>query len=538
MAMSRGEEQVRVAVGVPRVVLGVVLAVVGALLAAVGPVGAAAGGAATHESFSAPPVTAPPAGPAPMQFSATGCYSDVEGDVQLGLNGDPTDVPQADIVEWCVAYGSESLDLTVTVAEPTDPITDPNWDGFSSAVIMFFSDRQGESRTLNLGKGRTDDRFEYYVFDNNNRSACDGVATFEDGTYQASVPQSCVSAPTNLTATVSMFYGRDADGSFEASPRDNAPDSGRITIPRGAIAQSQADRIPRLFGPERITTAIEVSRASFQDGAADEVVLASSETFPDALVAAPLASAVNGPVLLTPFELLPEIVLDEIERVAGPSAPIRLMGGTLAVSQAVEDALLESGHAVTRVAGDNRFETSVVAAESANADPTNILLAFGGEFTGALVSGAASTTLDATVVLIDRGGIPQVVQDYIDRHPDSVVSPVGDIAIAAAPDFASRVSGATGSAVSVEMAKTFPEFDQVMMASSEAFPDGLSGGAYAAALRVPLLLSPRDSMEQGVLQYLLDSGPLTTITFFGGDAALSDTVAAQAAQALADEEPE
>ena len=472
-----------------------------------------------------------------MQFAAAGCFDDPEEDVTRGLGGPEIEVPRSDVTQWCVDNTSRTLRLSVTLAEPRNPIVDPAWNEFGSTIILFYTDIDGEPRTLNLGKGRTDDRFEYYAFETDGTAACTGDASFEDGQYVAVVPQSCLSAPLSISGQLSMFYGRDADGTFENSPRDNAPDAGRVVIPRGEV--TGAEDIPRLFGLERISTAIEVSRASFEDGVAGEVVLASSEAFPDALVAAPLASAVDGPVLLTPNAELPPMVLDEIVRAGGAAAPVRIMGGTLAVSQDVENTLLEAGHPVTRVAGDNRFATSVAAAESANSNPTNILLAFGGEFGGALVSGAASTFLDATVVLIDRDGVPDVVQAYLERHPEAMKFPVGRVAITAAPEFDGSVPGDSAAAVSVQMAQIFEvgqEVDEVVIASAEAFPDGLTGGAYAAARQVPLLLTPRDGMDEGVLLYLQQTGPLDTITFFGGDAALSDTVAAQAAANLAPEE--
>ena len=70
------------------------------------------------------------------------------------------------------------------------------------------------------------------------------------------------------------------------------------------------------------------------------------------------------------------------------------------------------------------------------------------------------------------------------------------------------------------------------MASSEKFPDGLSGGAYAARNGLPMLLSPNAAIESVVLEGLTDHGPVPSITFFGGNAALSDVVAGQASAFL------
>lgn len=459
--------------------------------------------------------------------AASGCLTDDTDDVTAGLDGPVVDRPRSDVIEWCVDYDAENLTLAVEVSEPTDPLFDSTWDDFGAAIVMFFEDAQGRSRTLQMAKGSSDESFEHFVFETDGAIACQGPASFVDATYTATVSEECLVAPGEVSVQVAAFYGRDSSGTFEQSARDYAPDLGFVTVPQSEVAGSET--VTRLAGPERVATAIEISRASFADGQADEVIVASSEAFPDAVVAAPLAVTVNGPVLLTPSAALPAMVLEEITRAAGAGAPVRIMGGTLAVSAAVEQALVDAGHAVTRVAGRNRFETSVAAAEAANSDPQNILLAYGGEFGAALVSGAAAPLLAATVVLIDAGGIPEAVQQYLDSHPDAKKFPVGAAAIEAAPPLDGAVLGDTAAAVSVAMAEIYPDTDAVALASAERFPDGLAGGAYAARRRIPLLLSARDFVQTSVLEFLRSEGPWQQITFFGGTAALSDTVAGQAA---------
>ncbi|MGI9017577.1 MAG: cell wall-binding repeat-containing protein [Euzebya sp.] len=471
---------------------------------------------------------------ATASYAASGCFSDGSGDVTEGVSGPGIDLPPSDVVQWCISHAPADLSISVRVQQPTDPLTDATWDDYGAAIVVFYEDRRGDQRTLQLAKGTTNDTFEYYVFEGSSDvPLCRGPASFDMDLYTAVVPQSCVSSPVEVAVQVSAFYGRDQQGTFETSARDYAPDLGLITIPQGRLSGS--DRITRLAGSERVGTAIAVSQASFEDGAADAIVLASSESFPDAVVAAPLAVAVAGPVLLTPAAALPEAVLSEIARAAGDGVAVYVMGGTAAVSPQVEQELVQAGHLVQRVAGMNRFETAVQAAEAANPGPRTILLAFGGDYASALVSGASAPLFDGTVVLIDSGGIPPVVQEYLDAHPQADKFPVGDRAIAAAPRLDGSVPGGTPAAVSVAIARLYPDGQDVTMASAETFPDGLSGGAYAARLRIPLLLSSRDAMDTSVLDFLRQAEPWQSITFFGGVAALSDTVAGQAAATLADQ---
>lgn len=91
-------------------------------------------------------------------------------------------------------------------------------------------------------------------------------------------------------------------------------------------AQSPPEGL-RLAGPDRVATAIEISRYGFPDGA-DEVYLAGVDATPDALAAGALT---GGPLLLVPrCGSVPQLVLDEIARL-GPDRVIAL-GGDRAVN--------------------------------------------------------------------------------------------------------------------------------------------------------------------------------------------------------------
>lgn len=92
-------------------------------------------------------------------------------------------------------------------------------------------------------------------------------------------------------------------------------------------------------------------------------IVASGEVFADALVAGPFAARGVHPVLLSsPGELHADVAgyLGEagIEHVV-------LMGGTAALSDAVEQAVEDLGIEVSRVAGSTRYDTAVKAAELA-----------------------------------------------------------------------------------------------------------------------------------------------------------------------------
>ena len=71
-----------------------------------------------------------------------------------------------------------------------------------------------------------------------------------------------------------------------------APVAGAVTVP---------SNVHRIAGSSRLATAIGASQDQFPtSGSAKAVVLARSDTFPDALAGGPLAAKLGGPLLLTP----------------------------------------------------------------------------------------------------------------------------------------------------------------------------------------------------------------------------------------------
>lgn len=87
----------------------------------------------------------------------------------------------------------------------------------------------------------------------------------------------------------------------------------------------------------------------------DTVILASTENYPDALVASAAASKEGIPVLLTEKDELPDRTREALEHI-DPSN-IVLVGGELVISGDVEASLSES-YEVTRLSGTSRYGTA------------------------------------------------------------------------------------------------------------------------------------------------------------------------------------
>ncbi|TLM76529.1 MAG: hypothetical protein FDZ70_06500, partial [Actinobacteria bacterium] len=139
----------------------------------------------------------------------------------------------------------------------------------------------------------------------------------------------------------------DRDG-FESAPSDTA-------------SATAGEGPGRVAGDDRFHTACAISEEHFAE--ATSVVIANGLTWPDALSASALAGALDGPVLLTMPDALPEVVADEIARLGASEAVV--VGGVGAVSEGVADALETEGLTVTRIAGADRYATAAEVAKAA-----------------------------------------------------------------------------------------------------------------------------------------------------------------------------
>lgn len=301
-------------------------------------------------------------------FAVQGCFSDPEADTIRQDLANPIQVvevvPAADLVEFCLDYTPQGLAVSATIPEGTDPSVDPAWDNFGAAISFSYTDTEGDPREIQLSTQRTENVFEAIVLRGvgESEAVCAVGASFSDGIYSASVPADCLDGPATLEMTVRVLYDRNAESDQIV---DGAPGRGGfISVP--LLAPSGADQVERFQGPSRVETAIATSQASFPGGDADAVLIALADNFPDALVAAPLAVARNAPVLLSFAGRVPQAIRDEALRAMDGPGDVVLLGGTAALRDVVAQTFESDGHQVTRVAGSNRFSTSVAVAQATN----------------------------------------------------------------------------------------------------------------------------------------------------------------------------
>jgi dienelactone hydrolase len=282
----------------------------------------------------------------------------------------------------------------------------------------------------------------------------------------------------------------------------------------------------RLAGADRVATAIAVSADAFEAEGATAAVLARADHFADGLAGAPLAASVGGPLLLTSTSALDGRVATELQRVLAAGATVHLLGGTGALSEAVEGAIADLGLVPVRHQGATRFETAVAVAEAMGA-PSTVVLATGGGFPDALAAGAAAAHVDGAVLLTDGSTMPAATAAYLDEHATTTYA-VGGPAAAAAPA-AQKVAGADRYATAVAVATTFfEEPTTIGVATGASFADALGAGAHAARTSSPLVLVGSGPLPPSVRRYLdANAASIAAQVVYGGVGVISETVRAQ-----------
>ncbi|MFL6117818.1 MAG: cell wall-binding repeat-containing protein [Catenulispora sp.] len=333
---------------------------------------------------------------------------------------------------------------------------------------------------------------------------------------------------------------------------------GSGTQPAGPPAGGGTPQVTRRAGNDRYLTGVAVSQAQWANAGGDGtgraaargVVLARGDLFPDALAGVPLAAKLHGPLLLTEPAALTKTTENEIRRVLGGSGTVDILGGASAVSPAVENRLRALGYTVNRYAGTDRDATALDVARRGLGDPAHVVLATGQDFADALAAGpfaagpAAAGGVPAAVLPTDGKTLDPRVAAYVRAKAAAstaaapAVWAVGGQAAAASKALNGFVQVYAGSdrydtdAKVVRAAATAGGVTRLGLATGTAFPDSLTGGAFAANAGGQLVIveSPLDATTLALLRQLQPA--LVTVELFGGTNVISAALADQVTSAV------
>lgn len=294
-------------------------------------------------------------------------------------------------------------------------------------------------------------------------------------------------------------------------------------VSSGTPTSNATPAVSRLAGSDRYTTAVAASKIGFVDGGADAVVLASGAAFPDALVGVPLADAKHAPLLLTSGTTLQPSTKAELTRVLPAGRIVYVIGGDAVIPATVASELTNLGYHVTRLAGADRYSTSLKVA-AALGNPTTVLLASGRNYPDAVSAGPAASKTGGAVLLTAGSTVGSATRDYLAAHPGTVYA-IGGPAAEARPT-ATPIVGADRYATSAAVAaKFFTAPTHVGVASGGDFPDALSGGALVGAANGPMLLADQGHTTAATAYVNDVRAGVGTYWVFGGTSAVPSQVA-------------
>ena len=240
-----------------------------------------------------------------------------------------------------------------------------------------------------------------------------------------------------------------------------------------------------LRGADRYQTAVAISRAGFSPGVA-AVVLAPGEDYTGALVAAPLAAAYGGPLLLSPAASLPGSVATELARLA--PAQVILVGMAADVADQVKAALPNLDPTkILVVNGADAYELSANVAKALKAkvgDLTGVVVAPGDSFPDGLAVAPLAARKGWPILLTPTDGpFPAVcAQAVVDLGVSSGLE-VGTYVDPGLPGL-TRLVGSDRYATCALIA-AFSEaqglgYSHVAVVTGENYPDALAVGPYLA----------------------------------------------------------
>lgn len=301
----------------------------------------------------------------------------------------------------------------------------------------------------------------------------------------------------------------------------------------------QAAESERIYGENRYKTSVAVSKQGWEK--ADYAVIASGESYADALCSVPLAKICDGPVLLTGSRDLPEEVKEELKRLNVKK--VFIAGGTGAVSSETENTIKDiNSISVERLSGKDRYATSVAIAkkvkEMGGGKNEGVFFVSGEGFADALSGAPIAAAKGMPIILTQKNELPDVVRDYLGLQKISESYVIGGegaindsvkrIIDSQLNITSKRLAGKDRYETNIEVIKEFKgsmKYEKVFVAvgggtKGDEFADALSGAVLAAKYNSPMIITYKSlaGEAENYLKSVIKAD--TKVVAIGGEAAV------------------
>lgn len=287
--------------------------------------------------------------------------------------------------------------------------------------------------------------------------------------------------------------------------------------------------VSRIEGKDRYETAINASNMLMN---AEIAVIASGENFADALFGGPLASQVNGPMLLTSKDSLPNGLLEKLKELKVKT--IYLLGGENSISKDIEDVLTKNGYGTIRLSGDDRFDTASKINYTAGLlrgsrvlGDTTCLFANPFKFADALTAAPLG-------YLMEQNGIasrffPYDANSNNVRDIDIVVGGQDSIPKGEEKE---RIEGKDRFETAIKIAERYKEIlenkkeiklSRLILVNALNYPDALAAAPIATSENAVILLTNPNKLNEDVKKFILNND-IEVVTILGGESSISKEV--------------
>ena len=449
----------------------------------------------------------------------SGSYLDKDGQVIAGVTTNEQAATNDDTVVTGFEVARENLQ-TAQNGQPSDFEANRNY-GVDYKAVATTNYKAQDLYDSSIGRF-TDAGNQLYKFIKDYNATAPitsgNLATIGDvtnGTLTITFPVDKTEAMKNSVAT------NAADGAFAKTVISGSNND--LTALKQALTNNAP--IKTLAGADRYDTAVQVSKAAFTaNNSAQNVVLVSGTALADGLTATPFAASKNAPILLTGKDKVNDKTMAEIARVlpANGAKNVYVIGGENTISKSVETQLKAKGYTVTRIQGDDRYQTSLAIAKVM--EPTlngDIYVAGGYAEPDAMSIAPIAARKGATNPILlanDKTGLSTDQINYIsgnkaaksyiiggaDRAPESIKTQLKDAGMTNATE---RLSGADRQGTNAAVIKEFATADNmknlyVAKSDNQGLVDALSAGVLAGQTNSPVVLATNavNAEQQSVIK--------------------------------------
>ena len=345
---------------------------------------------------------------------------------------------------------------------------------------------------------------------------------------------------TKHTLFTAVYEKAAAPAPNPPAPAPVPPAPAPVPVPSPTPQPGEEPSVPsfdqatkRIAGETAEDTMQQIVQTAFPDPV-DKVVLATSESYWDALSANSLAGSLNAPVLLTHHNQLPAQTIAELKRLK--TSKVVVCGGENAISNDVVAQLKELNIEVERIAGTWASDTANDIAKKLDKSDTAIVATSWG-YEDALSAASYAYANKAPIFLanyntatLDASSIQTMKDKGVKKvyivGGTSVVSPEVEAQLSAAGITVERIAGETAYDTSAKLATRLISLgmhaNNMAIATGWGYTDALAGAALCGKQKSVMVLA--DNTNQTAINDVVAANKhaIKNYYIFGGTSVVGD----------------